>query len=54
MIEVIGGIILGVIFLLHLFGAYLTVQDKQSDYENRINYAKMKREVDKNDSSRVG
>jgi|TARA_B110000285_G_scaffold229178_1_gene293444 hypothetical protein len=33
MIEVIGGIILGVIFLLHLFGAYLMVQDKQSLYE---------------------
>jgi len=54
MLDIIIGIIVIVLFTAGLWGAYLMVQDKQNDYEDRINYDKMKSEVDKNDSSRIG
>jgi len=51
MLDIIIGILILALFTTGLWGAYLTVQDKQRAYEDRKNYHKMKREVEKNDSS---
>jgi hypothetical protein len=54
MLDIIISVFVIVLFTAGLWGSYLTVQDKQNDYDDKINYDKMKREVDKNDSSRIG
>lgn len=53
-LDFILGIVFIVVFVLISWGMILHTRDEQILWEARKNYDKMKEEVEKNDSSRIG
>ena len=53
-LDFIIGIVCIVIFVALSWGMILHTRDEQILWEARKNYDKMKKEVEKNDSSRIG
>ena len=54
MIDIIIGIAFCIVFGLVATGIVLQTRDEQYEYEARRDYDKMKKEVEKNDSSGTG
>ena len=54
MLDFIIGLVCIVIFVALSWGMILHTRDEQILWEARKNYDKMKEEVEKNDSSRIG
>lgn len=53
-IDFVLGIGFILVFVLVSWGIILQTRDEQHEWEARRDYNKMKREVEKNDSSRIG
>ena len=53
-LDFILGVGFIIAFVLFSWGIILQTRDEQDEYEARRDYNKMKREVEKNDSSRIG
>ncbi len=53
-IDFVLGIGFILVFVLVSWGIILQTRDEQYEWEARRDYNKMKREVEKNDSSRIG
>jgi|TARA_B110000902_G_scaffold249171_1_gene307066 hypothetical protein len=47
MLELIVGVVVIVIFIIGVRGAWLIVKDKEREYWDRKNYQKMKDEIEK-------
>lgn len=47
MLELIMGVVVVVIFIIGVQGAWLVVKDKEREYWDRKNYQKMKDEIEK-------
>jgi len=54
MLDFIVGAVSIVIFVVLSWGIILHTRDEQALWEDRRDYNKMKKEVEKNDSSRIG
>ena len=54
MLDFIIGLVCIVIFVALSWGIILQTRDEQALWEDRRDYNKMKEEVEKNDSSRIG
>jgi hypothetical protein len=52
MLEIIIGIVIGFCFLLLCVGGYLMHDDEQQRWDLKNDYKKMKKEIERNDSSR--
>ena len=53
-LEFIMGVAIVVLFVLASWGFILMKRDEQILWQDRKDYNKMKKEVEKNDSSRIG
>ena len=54
MLDFIVGAVSIVIFVVLSWGIILHTRDEQALWEDRRDYNKMKKEVEKNDTSRIG